>query len=94
MPLGITCHLVWHCFSPKPSGMVGPGLTPQLTDVVQQMLCDFVMFIRKFLPAFSLKQLHLGAGWFLNTCSPGQLDDAARWGLVGPGLIILGDSQE
>lgn len=64
-------------------GRVGPGFTLQLTDTVQQMLCDFIMFIHMFFPVFPLKQLDLGSGRLLNTCSSGQ-------GAGGPGVLQRG----
>lgn len=92
VPFSIARRSVWWYFCPKPSGTVGPGFTPQLTAVIQQMLCDFVMFIHEFPPAFSLKQLHLGSGWFLNTCSSGQWaggPGAARHGGGWFGLVSI-----
>lgn len=67
--LGVTHRC---CVCPKPSGTVGPGFTPQFTGVIQRMLCNFIMFRHKFLPVFSLQQVHLGSGRFLDTCSSEQ----------------------
>lgn len=86
-PFGVTHRSVWRCFCLKPSGTVGSGFTPQLTDVIQKMLCDFIVFICKFFPVFCLKELHLDLVGFLTPAPLGsELGVPAPYSTAGAGL--------